>query len=104
MRQKIPSIAVAALVSVLFAGCAKPRVVTLDEYNRISTGMPYTEVVQSVGNNGVESGSASAGAGTANQPGYTSKIYRWHNHDGSYMTCIFGNDKVLGKAQEGLDK
>lgn len=69
--------------------------VTLSEFYQISEGMDYEEVVSIIGTNGqVQSSSYLAGIQTI--------MYAWMNSDGSNMNAIFQNNKLVQKAQFGL--
>jgi hypothetical protein len=76
--------------------------VTLDQYNRMTTGMTYWEVRGIVRTSGVElSRSRIEGV-----PGIIESIetiaYSWSDPDGSNMLAMFQNDKLIQKSQFGL--
>jgi hypothetical protein len=88
---------------MLLIGCsAGHQVITLDEYNQVSDGMSYSQVVSIVGEDGKENSSSTM----PGVPGYTeaiiTKAYSWQNADGSNMICMFQNDRLISKAQAGL--
>jgi len=64
-------------------------------YNRIQTGMTYSEVVTILDQNGQELSRTEIAE-------IMSVMYQWVNEDGSNMNIIFQNDKVIQKAQFGL--
>ena len=70
--------------------------ITLDEFNKIETGMSYEDVVNIIGSNGTLSSESSIG-------NYTTQIYTWYgNIFGANANVTFQNGKVVGKAQAGL--
>lgn len=70
--------------------------ITLDEFNRIESGMSYEDVVNIIGSNGSLSSESSMG-------NYTIQIYTWYgNIIGANANVTFQNGKVVGKAQVGL--
>jgi hypothetical protein len=77
-------------------------VISLDEFNRISEGMSYSEVVGIVGQEGTESASSSMEAIPGVTEEHTFKHYTWQNADGSNMIAAFDNDRLNTKAQAGL--
>lgn len=71
---------------------------TMEEYNKIETGMTYEEVVEIVGSSG-ESMSKVEGNGTVIE------MFTWYGNGmaGSNANVTFQNGKVTGKAQVGLE-
>ena len=71
--------------------------ITLDEYNKIETGMTYEEVVEIVGSNGTVSSQVESN-------GYKVVIITWYGNGiaGSNANVTFTNNAVSGKAQIGL--
>jgi hypothetical protein len=69
--------------------------ITLDQYNRLYTGMSYSEAVSVMGSPGVEGSRNEVG-------GYVTVGYTWENPDGSNVIVIFQNDQLAQKSQAGL--
>lgn len=67
-------------------------VVTRAEYNKIESGMSYSEVTSIIGESGEELSSNDIG-------GYETIMYQWVNPDGSNMNALFQKDKMVQKAQ-----
>lgn len=78
-------------------------VVTYSEYSRVQNGMSYDEVVSIIGERGRE---VSRGH-TEGVPGVMEDLdtvmYDWVNNDGSNMSAMFQNDRLMNKAQFGLE-
>ena len=75
-------------------GAAAP-VVTRAEFDRITNGMTYNQVRQIIGATGeVQSESDMLDIKTI--------MYSWMNSNGSNMNAMFQNDKLVTKAQFGL--
>ena len=75
---------------------SKGALITLDEFNKIETGMSYEDVVNIIGSNGTLSSESSIG-------NYTTQIYTWYGSVfGANANVTFQNGKVVGKAQAGL--
>lgn len=69
--------------------------ITLDEFNKIQTGMTYDQVKDLFKRDGLlKSETAIAGSGT--------KLYSWMNSDGSNAVITFGDGAVNSKTQTGL--
>jgi hypothetical protein len=68
---------------------------TLDEFNRIATGMSHDEVTGIVGSPGTLSAQSSVG-------GFTDEIYSWQGSGSGNANVTFQNGSVVGKAQVGL--
>ena len=71
-------------------------VVTKDEYQKIKTGMTYSEVVAVIGAEGEEVSSGGEGR-------FRTIMVMWQNPSGSNMNAMFQNDKLANKAQFGLE-
>ncbi len=71
-------------------------IVTKDEYQKIKTGMTYSEVVAIIGAEGEEMSSSGEGR-------FRTIMFMWQNTSGSNMTVMFQNDKLNTKAQFGLE-
>jgi hypothetical protein len=69
---------------------------TLDKYNKVKNGMSYKEVVDIMGNEGVEQMSSGEGK-------YKVESYKWEGDDSLKFTTIsFMGGKVYTKFQMGL--
>ena len=68
---------------------------TLDEFNRIATGMSHDDVTGIVGSPGTLSAQSSVG-------GVTDEIYSWQGSGGGNANVTFQNGSAIGKAQVGL--
>lgn len=69
---------------------------TLEKFNKIKTNMTYDEVVKILGVEGeVMSESEVAGIKTV--------LYTWDGSFGANMNATFQNDKLISKAQLGLE-
>lgn len=69
--------------------------ITLDEFNKIQTGMTYDQVKDLFKRDGLlKSETAIVGAGT--------KLYSWMNSDGSNAIITFGDGTVNSKTQTNL--
>jgi hypothetical protein len=76
-------------------GPANGSMVRLEQFFRIKTGMTYKQAASIVGSPGVESvRDAEAGILTV--------VYTWKNPDGSNMSAMFQNGRLINKAQAGL--
>jgi hypothetical protein len=74
--------------------------ITLDEYNRIQSGMSYKDVVSIIGEYGTELGTADLGLGSE----LVTTIYVWYGSNGIANASItFQGDKVTIKTQLGLN-
>lgn len=94
---------VAVLGSSLLAGCASGSdVVSKAEFDQISDGASYSQVVSIIGEEGTESSSGTMEGVPGVMPSITTKMYTWQNSDGSNMNAMFQNDKLVNKAQFGL--
>lgn len=80
-----------------------PDRVTKAEYLRIQDGMSYREVTGIIGSPGDELSSTTMDAIPGITPRIVTTMYSWANDDGSNMNAMFQNDKLISKAQFGLD-
>ena len=71
--------------------------ITLEEYNKIETGMTYEQVAEIVGSSGTVSSQVESN-------GYKIVIITWYGNGvaGSNANVTFTNNAVTGKAQVGL--
>ncbi|NLK37819.1 MAG: DUF3862 domain-containing protein [Epulopiscium sp.] len=71
--------------------------ITMDEYNKIQSGMTYEQVCEIVGSAGEISAESNVG-------GYSTKIITWYGNGaaGSNANVTFMNNEVQSKAQAGL--
>lgn len=91
---------------VLYDGTAeqddskKPSGVTKFQFDAVSAGMSYQDVVAVFGSNGTMDASADLGINDTS----TSEIYTWKGENPySSVTIIFGGGKLLSKSQIGLE-
>ncbi|EJO5347097.1 DUF3862 domain-containing protein [Clostridium botulinum] len=68
--------------------------VTYDKFNKIKIGSSYEKVKAALGEGEKSRASKVEGIKTA--------VYTWNNGDGTNMSVIVQDDKVLGKTQSGL--
>ncbi len=92
------------LAVVLNACTLNSSTITKDKYEQVQTGMTLAQVQNIMGKNGETTGELSF-----NIPGMTSSpiegkqaVYQWKNHDGSSMTAVFINDKLILKTELNL--
>lgn len=71
------------------------QVVSLQEYKKMKTGMSYSDVYDILDGPGQERSSSNIG-------GIVTISYQWSNEDGSNVLAIFQNDRLVQKAQAGL--
>ena len=73
------------------------KYITLEEYNKIESGMTYDEVKEIIGSDGEL-------LSTSSMNDYTISIYVWYGEGmiGANANVTFTNGKVTGKAQAGL--
>lgn len=64
-------------------------------FNKLSQGMTYAEVVKIFGSKGESLGEAGSGA-------TKTVMYQWLNPDGSFVKVVFQNDKLYDKVHTGL--
>jgi hypothetical protein len=74
---------------------SRPPVVTQAQYDRILDGMTYEEVRNLNGTSGQV-------LSRSNLAGTTTVMYSWANSNGSNMSAMFQNDRLVNKAQFGL--
>jgi len=79
-----------------------PRV-TKAKYDAVQEGMSYAEVVRIIGFSGVEQSSSKIDGAPGVMPSISTKMYSWQNPFGSNMNAIFQNDRLVSKAQFGLE-
>ena len=75
----------------------KSEYITLEEYNKIESGMTHEQVVEIVGSDGTVSSQVESN-------GYKIVIISWYGNGvaGSNANVTFTNNAVSGKAQVGL--
>ena len=99
-------VSVAALMLLLPAMCtsicrAQSPGVTMENYNRLKTGMTYPQVVRILGKEGTELASNEIA-------GIKTVMYQWDGDglvagiSGANMNAMFQNGKLIQKAQLGL--
>ena len=76
--------------------------ITKAAYDRIDTGMSYSEVVGIIGTSGEEQSRNKIDAVPGVMESVETIMYSWQNSDGSNMNAMFQNDKLIQKAQFGL--
>lgn len=95
----------ALAVAVSLSACEEPKaiqgtdgpVVTLTQFNQLRDGMSYKEAVAILGSEGVEQSSS-------NVAGIKTVMYAWNgNTFGANMNAMFQDDKLVQKAQFGLE-
>jgi hypothetical protein len=74
---------------------ASPPIVTQAGYELVQDGMSYGQVRTIIGASGKEVSHSDIG-------GYTTVMYSWSNDDGSSMSAMFQNGKLVNKSQFGL--
>ena len=74
--------------------------ISLEEFNRIETGMTYQEVCAIVGGEGTLGSSVDTGLGSE----YKTEMYQWTGDGaiGANANVTFQGGKVISKAQVGL--
>lgn len=79
---------------------ASDGTISLDEFNRIETGMTYDEVCKIIGGEGVLTSSSDFGIDDE----YKTELYEWTGDGsiGANANIMFQNGKVTSKAQFGL--
>ena len=81
---------------------ARPPIFTRAEYDRISEGMSYRQLVLIIGTEGTEFSSRYTPGISGVTESISTKMYSWENEDGSNMSAIFQNDRLTSKSQFGL--
>jgi len=82
-------------------GCMTP-VVTKTEFDSVSVGMTYQQVEKAIGVPGKQMLSGELPPIPGVTKGTQGVIYTWINYDGSQMTAIFADDKLVRKTQTRL--
>ncbi len=77
-------------------------VVTMSNYSQIQSGMTYQQVVQIIGTPGTESSSNHIEGVPGVMTSVDTVMYQWVNPGGSNMNAVFQNNKLVQKAQFGL--
>jgi hypothetical protein len=90
------------LISTLSSDGGDAAAVTKAKYDQVREGMSYREVVHIMGSRGEENASSRMEGVPGVMRDLTTKAYSWVNPDGSNMTALFQNDKLIVKAQFGL--
>lgn len=77
----------------------KSELITLEEFNKIESGMTYEQVKEIIGSDGTLTSDVSIG-----DEKYHTQIYSWYGNTitGANANVTFQNGKVVGKAQVGL--
>lgn len=101
MRTRIPSFSLLSLVLAIACNTGS-NVVSKAEYDQISTGMSYKQVVAIIGAEGTELARSGMQGVPGVMPNMTFTTYAWQNADGSNMNAVFVNGEVTTKAQFGL--
>lgn len=68
---------------------------TMDKYNKLSIGMPRTEVERILGGKGTEISSSKGG-------NMTFSVNKWEGQNYKSIILSFKNDKIMSKSQVGL--
>ena len=99
------------ILSLVVNACTliNPKI-TKAQYDRLETGMALSKVQEIVGKPGEASAEVSfnipnisVSPDVSNQPmGVKPAVYQWKNPDGSSMTAVFMNDKLVLKTQVNL--
>lgn len=96
---------VIAALALSLAACEQPKAitgadgpaVTMVQFNQLKDGMTYEQAVAVLGSPGVEQSSNSIG-------GTKTVMYAWNgNTMGGNMNAMFQNNKLVSKAQFGLE-
>ena len=69
---------------------------TLDKFNKVQTNMSYKEVVKILGSKGKVLSESEVG-------GIKTVMYQWDGSFGANMNAMFQKDKLISKAQFGLE-
>lgn len=84
----------------VFTGCGK-QVVTREEFERVNVGMSYDDVVYVVGQEGNKLSTQAVGSVTSLDG--NSMVCTWRNSDGSRMSAIFENNRLVSKSEHRLN-
>jgi hypothetical protein len=79
------------------------QIVTFTKYQKIENGMSYHQVVEIIGTQGQESSRNHMDGVPGVVNAIETVMYQWINPNGSNMNAIFQNDKLMQKAQFGLE-
>lgn len=103
MKKRLAVILV-IILSIFMSGCgSKPESkYTLNQYNKLTTGMSHSECMRILGDQGVQSGESVTPGIPGVMPQIKIESYTWQNKDGSNLIIMFQNDKMTSKAQAGL--
>jgi hypothetical protein len=74
----------------------------MEKYNKVNPDMTIVQINTIAGIKGQEMSSTTMPAIPGIMGTLTSQVYSWANPDGSNMTIMFQNGKVISKAQFGL--
>lgn len=91
--------AIVFIIAAMIPSGNKPTI-SLSEFNKISTGMTYEDVVEIIGSKGNVLSEVDLGIGSQ----YKTSIYMWDGEGtlGANANITFQNGKVVTKAQFGL--
>ena len=115
MKKRIISLVFVTLLCLGLCSCGTPNdiikgtdadiinseaSISLEEFNKIETGMTYNEVCDIVGGEGTLGSSVDVGVGDE----YKTEIYQWTGDGsiGANANVTFQGGKVVSKAQIGL--
>ena len=115
MKKIISIFLTVLIIAGVFVGCGTPNdlikgtgadiinsegSISLEEFNKIETGMTYTEVCDIIGGEGTLGSTADIGMGDE----YKTEIYQWTGDGsiGANANITFQGGKVVSKAQIGL--
>lgn len=76
--------------------------ITMEKYLKIQEGMSYSQVVEIIGEQGVEMSRNRMEGVPGVMESIETAMYGWQNPDGSNMNAMFQNDKLIQRAQFGL--
>jgi len=85
------------------AGRSSSSTITMNQYLQIRDGAFYHEVVGIVGRPGEEQSRNKIDAIPGVMEAVETVMYQWTNKDGTGMNAIFQNNKLVQKAQYGLE-
>jgi len=93
-----------AFAGLFVIGCSLVSdTVTMAQYESIRDGMSYEEVTQIVGTPGEENARNHLDGVEGVMGSIETVMYSWQNPDGSNMNAMFQNNRLVQKAQYGLD-